>query len=439
MADDDIKAQTPDGVTHVFPAGTPDSVVDGAIKQHIALTTGQGMMEQAAGQAKQRATSALDAKVPQPVAPKEGEDFSDTMQRGIAMGRKMSPDQRRMANVTTEGQGIRQAPAVLGMAAAAPFATMEGIPGLLAETGAGAGASYLGGRAIGETPREAGGEALSTGIGTLGGRALGKVGRGLFSEEGPATRLANRIIGTPEKAVSFGANPGRAVLEQSPSASVGGIARQAGEVQGELGSKIGDAVQRATKPVDFGTPIQASLAKEKVPDIANRAFDVITQTQKDLGIKNLSNMTPQEAFRFKQAIQGNTAFSEQPALRASVNRALQRMYGGMSDALSSSVPELKELNPRYADATSASNVTGKLNRRNTAGQLGLQNIQLSKPLDIPGRVLASRPSASIGALQLGSMANRGFQGIGPGNVGRAVALAAPGFEDEEDEQPAVKH
>jgi len=36
MPDDDIKARTPDGVVHRFPAGTPPAVVDGAVKKYLS-------------------------------------------------------------------------------------------------------------------------------------------------------------------------------------------------------------------------------------------------------------------------------------------------------------------------------------------------------------------------------------------------------------------
>lgn len=47
----DIQAQTPDGVIHSFPAGTPDDVIDRTVKLHLGLTTGQGMMQNAQQQA----------------------------------------------------------------------------------------------------------------------------------------------------------------------------------------------------------------------------------------------------------------------------------------------------------------------------------------------------------------------------------------------------
>lgn len=98
----------------------------------------------ATAQAHAVAAKPLSTSLPDTVTPKDGESFGDTMQRGVDVGKSIlaDPDKLRMANVHGEGEGIADAPLVLGAAsipaiAAAPGAAAAGMAG-----------SYLAGKGL---------------------------------------------------------------------------------------------------------------------------------------------------------------------------------------------------------------------------------------------------------------------------------------------------
>lgn len=173
------------------------------------LKTGQGMEEKAHQQAavaplnktpmtSEPPTGNAGTKERPIVSPEPGESFADTMKRGAEMGKTVTPEQI----ASSESQGIRDIPLVLGSASAPGIvgglgeSIAEGAPGLLklgrGLIGATAGAS-LGERGGSDVGRLAGptGEKVGGVLGAIGG---GLLGGGLTAglERNPATSLQSR-------------------------------------------------------------------------------------------------------------------------------------------------------------------------------------------------------------------------------------------------------
>jgi hypothetical protein len=177
----DITAQTADGVTHSFPDGTPDEVVDRVIKQY---TTSNSLTKQTQDAARAQGAAVGKAQPPK-IDMKRSENMPVPLQGQPVLGEGLAPP--------VEGS-IRAASAIPGMARglynAGKVLVKTGVGGA---TGAAVGA--YGGGAIGSLiGQKEMGEKIGGALGGLyGGWKGGTAGPELTLEETQARNAANKV------------------------------------------------------------------------------------------------------------------------------------------------------------------------------------------------------------------------------------------------------
>jgi hypothetical protein len=218
MADgQEIRTQTADGVTHVFPAGTPPDVVDGAIKTYVSSQP--GAIQQKEGgpiyNTKTNPPPKLNSQLRQdqetfahgetlPQLPNENPE--DYIGRGIRASNSVSGGQRQ-ANMSSELQrNVQDLPRNLGHTMTA--ASLPLLPATLATAPAatilGIGGSLVGGKLGQKAVELGGGGQTAQDWGGLGGSVLGGIGGGMLGAKvAPAARTAiGSKVFTPEGELS---------------------------------------------------------------------------------------------------------------------------------------------------------------------------------------------------------------------------------------------
>jgi len=185
-----------------------------------------------------------------------------------------------------------------------------------------------------------------------------------------APRLINSLIKPVSKTMSFGKNPGRVIAEEGITGNnFDEIVQKVSEKKSEFGSEIGQLTNQATKEgklldlTDTLTPLDEAIAKAKKSPKTNAALinrlenaksDIITD-------RNLLNVTPDDAFIFKDDVSNITKFTDSVTDDDIVNGALTKVYGrvkgkinnAIGDAKSASGNTIQKLQEKYADLTSA--------------------------------------------------------------------------------------
>lgn len=185
-----------------------------------------------------------------------------------------------------------------------------------------------------------------------------------------APRLINSLIKPVSKTMSFGKNPGRAIAEDGITASsFDELVQKVSQRKSEIGSEIGQLTDMATKEgklldlTDTLTPLDEAIAKAKKSPKTNAALinrlenaksDIITN-------RNLLNVTPNDAFAFKQDVSDITKFTDSITDDDIVNGALTKVYGKIKGKINNAIGETKsvsgnniqKLQEKYADLTSA--------------------------------------------------------------------------------------
>lgn len=185
-----------------------------------------------------------------------------------------------------------------------------------------------------------------------------------------APRLINSLIKPVSKTMSFGKNPGRVIAEEGIVANnFDELVQKVSEKKSEFGSEIGQLTNQATKEgklldlTDTITPLDEAIAKAKKSPKTNAALinrlenaksDIITN-------RNLLNVTPDDAFIFKDDVSNITKFTDSITDDDIVNGALTKVYGrikgkindAIGDAKSASGNTIQKLQEKYADLTSA--------------------------------------------------------------------------------------
>lgn len=99
------------------------------------------------------------------------------------------------------------------------------------------------------------------------------------------------------------------------------------------------------------------------------------------GIQDFGNMTPQDAFDFKQQKLGNIKYTGNDATDTSiVNSALQKSRANLTDKMNTALPELTPLNQDYGDLLSASDAADRASFK-AQGQ-GLSSIKWADVLTV---------------------------------------------------------
>lgn len=231
-----------------------------------------------------------------------------------------------------------------------------------------------------------GNEALSPGLGTLTGSTvpviIGGIKAGLEIGKDTAPRFINSLIKPKAANFAYGKNPGRTVSEMgitgnSISDFADNITTARKDIGSEIGniysnpenaklkidvrpeiSKIDEAISKAAKGGKGNQNIVTALQNVKDSILYEHAVNADGLIEKVGTIpRDLSSLTPKEAFDLKKIISEQTKFNGTPSDDKAVNTVLQSVYGGIKDKLNKTVgtnnPEILKLNQRYADLISA--------------------------------------------------------------------------------------
>ncbi len=253
-----------------------------------------------------------------------------------------------------------------------------------AAVGAGTGYAYdvAGNLQEGKT----GTEALKPGMGALTGGAvpvlIGGVQAGVAITKDTAPRFINSLIKPRQADFSYGKDPGRTVSEMGITGNnLPDFADNIRTAKNDIGREIGSIY---SSPQNAGLAINAEDQISKIDDAikeaakggkSNQAMVTTLQNIKDgllyehqvnadgviekVGTtpRDLSKLTPQEAFDLKKLVAEQTKFTGNPSDDKKVNTVLQNIYGSLKEKLNETVgvnnPEIKDLNQKFADLTSA--------------------------------------------------------------------------------------
>lgn len=253
------------------------------------------------------------------------------------------------------------------------------------------GAMYGGGKAMEEGKsglQIAGQTAMGAGfgkaLGMIAGEPLltGKTGQFIAKKVTPAlkessARIVNSLIKPLLKDFSYGKNPGLGVAQEGIVANnLDELANKISVARQNKGQEISAVLakpQYQNIKLDLSTaiaPIDEAMqtaATQNNQTLLNRLQDTkraITQDLtlamengqpmiKSFGDKNLSSLTPAEATKIKTGIGDLTKWTGNISDDKLVNKALKQVYGNIKEKIGNAVPEIRPLNERYANLTSA--------------------------------------------------------------------------------------
>lgn len=227
---------------------------------------------------------------------------------------------------------------------------------------------------------------LKPGGGTWAGAALPvamgafEAGRAIGKEYAP--RIINSLVSPSLANFSYGKNPGRTVSEMGITGNnLQEFGNNITQAKQEVGQKIGTII---SSPENAGEIINATPDIQKIDEAIaeaakggknNQSIVTTLQNVKDALLydhtvtadgtitkasdipRDVSALTPEDAFQLKQDIAGMTRFTGNASDDKAVNATLKSIYGGLKDSINTAVakndPEIEKLNQQYADLTSA--------------------------------------------------------------------------------------
>lgn len=285
--------------------------------------------------------------------------------------------------------------------------------------GEGAGTGYAYDVAENLQQGKTGTEALKPGMGTVTGGVvpviIGGVQAGVAITKDSAPRFINSLIKPKQTDFSYGKDPGRTVSEMGITGnSLPDFANNIHTTKQDVGNKIG-AIYSAPENANLKIDASSEIAKidEAIQNAAkggkeNQGIVTTLQNIKDAllyehGIngdgviekvgttpRDLSSLSPQEAFDLKKVVAEQTKFTGKPSDDKTVNSILKNIYGGLKEKLNNTVgvnnPEITDLNQKYADLTSA-----ELATRNRDAIVSRSNL-----INLPGKeILGGSGLASV--------------------------------------------
>jgi len=229
-------------------------------------------------------------------------------------------------------------------------------------------------------------EAVKPGLGTVAGAvipALAGIYQGTKAvTKATAPKFINSLIKPKLTEFSYGKDPGRTVAELGITGNdLEDFGKNVSQHKQDIGSMLNASYQHATDQgvkVDL-TPIIDTF-DQAIQDTAkggksNQYVATALQNAKDAllfehsinkdGIiekigdipKDLSKLTPLEAFDTKSILAGQTKFTGNPSDDKTINAVLKKAYGQIKEELNKKVstvsPEVPDLNQKYADLVSA--------------------------------------------------------------------------------------
>lgn len=194
----------------------------------------------------------------------------------------------------------------------------------------------------------------------------------VIKNEKNAGRLINSLIKTKTADLSFGKNPGKTVAELGVVGNtLEGLAENIGTKKKEVGEKIGSLVKLATqqgKKIDLSSAfstIEEAIKKAKKAELTNAPLITKLENLKtDLTKgKNLSNLTPEEAFQLKQDVAELTKFTGNPSDDKAANAALMDIYSNIRNKINTAVggKDILKLNNDYGNLLTAEKAANKRN------------------------------------------------------------------------------
>lgn len=231
-----------------------------------------------------------------------------------------------------------------------------------------------------------GADIFKPGMGTVTGVAtpivIGGVRVGVAITKETAPRFINSLIKPKTADFSYGKDPGRTVSELGITGNnLNDFGEKIDVHKADIGTRIGEVYDN---PINSSLRINAEDEIKKIDDAiaeaakggkSNQSIVTALQNTKDAllyehGIdaegniiktgnvpRDLSALSPQEAFDLKQLVSGQTKFTGKPSDDKTVNSVLKDIYGGLKEKLNNAVspnnPEIIDLNQKYADLTSA--------------------------------------------------------------------------------------
>ena len=192
-----------------------------------------------------------------------------------------------------------------------------------------------------------------------------------------ASRLVNSLIKPLKKQFSYGKNPGRGVAREKIVANnFNELSEKVSAKRQELGKMINDRLsqpdamgkrlsiaEEINKPFDNAINEAIKGGKENVAltrRLQNTREALISEMALSpegeivtVSTKDLTSLTPLEASRIKTKIGDMTKWTGNPSDDAIVNRTLQEAYRGIKEKIGTTVSDIRVLNERYADITSA--------------------------------------------------------------------------------------
>lgn len=251
-------------------------------------------------------------------------------------------------------------------------------------TGAGVGYGYdvAGNLQQGKTGAAAFAPGAGTAAGALIPALIGGMRVGVSLSKDQAPRFINSLIKPKTADFSYGKDPGRTVaelgitgnslpdFEKNITGAKQSIGKQLGAVysnpanagvridaSGDLG-KIDAAISEAAKGGKNNQTIVNQLHNIKDAILYEHGVDangVITRVGDTP--RDLTSLSPQEAQDLIQHVADQTQFTGRPSDDKAVNATLKSIYGGIREKINAGVgannPEVRDLNQKYADLTSA--------------------------------------------------------------------------------------
>lgn len=178
------------------------------------------------------------------------------------------------------------------------------------------------------------------------------------TQEAPAT-VINSLIKPLLKDFSYGKNPGAGVAREGIVANNWDeFIAKIGQKEQEIGKQIGDAVENADVKFNFSDDIkyidEALGQAKKYPNTNSALIKRLEDLREDIFKgKDLSNLTAKQANALKQDIGELAKWTGNQSDDALVNKALKRTYGSIKEKISKGIPEIADLNERFADITTA--------------------------------------------------------------------------------------
>ena len=231
-----------------------------------------------------------------------------------------------------------------------------------------------------------GSEAFTPGAGTIVGGTLPIVIGGFKTikqiNKDTAPRIINSLVKPKEAQFAYGKDPGRTVAALGITGNnLDDFANNVHTTKNDIGTMLGDIY---SSPENAHIQINAEKEISKIDDAIKEAAkggknnqSIVTTLQniKDsllhshgiddngniiktsLEPNDLTSLSPEEAFTLKNEIAKRTQFTGRPSDDKTINSVLQDIYGGMKEqlntALSVNNPEIRDLNQKFADLTSA--------------------------------------------------------------------------------------